>query len=658
MSEAKKEAKAPEVLPGLTPRAIILAIILAIIALPVNFWTWAGIRITLEPWYGGRIGSPIYMPFGFVWLLLAVSAALGKRLRPGEMAFIITVLFITMDAPFFAFGVLEGPVGMAYFATKFSDCKELIKYVPSIYCPKDYSVVKPIYEGTGVPGALWPYVGLSMFIALLYLLWKLFWVWIIKEQFVKVERLSFPSVIPVTEMIKYSETQPLTKVGFHKIFYIGLIIGFIISIPFTINYVIPIFPVYAAYGQIYLKGWHDFWHGINPSISEWWMFISADMIVFILAPLDVSFSVTIWTGFVSLVWPFIAVGAGLVRPGQNPGWSGPCPLWKFGRNYATLAIGFWALVFGARIYGRTLREAFGKAKKERVPGEIPMSLPWIGFIVITIIWLALWGALGANVGLLIIMFIFYIFLATAYARVVAETGQWPGCYPWVVRDIVGTAGVASGAFPGNPSYTTTAWATMASYRCICGGCYNIQTPDTVWGMLTTYFLGYSVKAKERDIFIAQLIAIFIQVFIAVPWYLGIMGSFGASKLWAWYLSAVTARGVRNFDTKYCVTKGPILSPTDYSMLVAAFIVVGILWFLRLKFPWFIFTPVALWSYSGMWFLSAAPAFIIKLIILKVFGVRAYEKYAVPIAIGYLAGLSLGAMLGVTALLFYKHPWSP
>jgi len=46
----------------------------------------------------------------------------------------------------------------------------------------------------------------------------------------------------------------------------------------------------------------------------------------------------------------------------------------------------------------------------------------------------------------------------------------------------------------------------------------------------------------------------------------------------------------------------------------------------------------------------------KIIILKVFGVKAYEKYAVPIVVGYLVGLSFGAMIGITGLLFYKAPW--
>ena len=380
-SEAKAEAKVPEkvpeVLPGLTVRAIVLAIILAIVAIPVNFWTWAGIRITLEPWYGGRIGAPIYMPFGFVWLLLFISTIVKKKLSPAEMAFITTVLFITMDSPFFVGAALEGPLSMARHAVKFADVKELLKYVPDAYCPKDYEVVRPIYEGLGVPGALMPYIGLAMIISLFYLLIQLFWTWIIKEQFVKVEKLSFPSVLPVVEVIKYSEERPLTNIGYHKLFYIGLILGFLISIPFTINYVIPIFPVYAAYGQVYLKGWHEFWKGINPSIREWWMFISADMIVFFLAPLDVSFSVTLWTGFVALIWPFIAVGAGLVRPGQHAGWGGPVPLWRFSLYGVTLALGFWAIIFGLRTYIASLRRAF---KKEEVSQE-KFQCPGYGLVL-------------------------------------------------------------------------------------------------------------------------------------------------------------------------------------------------------------------------------------------------------------------------------------
>ncbi len=656
-TEAKPAEARAEVLPGLTARAIILAIVLTLAALVVNFWTWAGIRITLEPFYGGRIGAPIYMPFGFVWLLLLISVAVKKKLSPAEVAFIITVIYLTMDAPFTFFGFVEGPLGIPRFATKFPDVKDLIKYVPDFYCPKEYEVVKPIYEGGGVPGAVMGYVALAMFIALLYLLLQFFLTWIIKEQYVKVEKLPFPSVLPVVETIRYNETQPLTAVGFHKYFYIGLILGLLVSIPCTINYIVPLFPVFFAYGQIYLTAWRDFWKGVNPSISEWWMFISADMVVFFLAPLDVSFSVTLWTGFVSLIWPFIAVGAGLVPPGKHAGWGGPVPLWRFSQYAVTLALGFWAIVFGFRTYWNSLKEAFARKASSEEPGRIPMIIPWAGFIAVALIYIIFWSAIGANPGLLILMLILWVFFMLTYARVYAETGQWAGSYPWTVRNIVGTVGLSTGAIPSNPYPSTSTWATMAAYRHLVMGPYTVQTPNTVWGMLCTYYLGYETKTKERDIFIAQLLAIIILVFIAVPIYLGIMGSFGANKLWAWYLTALEARGVRNFDTKYCVTKGPVVSDRDVGLLVAAFIVVGVLWFLRLRFPWFIFTPVALWAYSGMWFLSAAPAFVIKIIVLKVFGVKTYEKYAVPIAVGYLVGLSFGAMVGITGLLFYKAPWA-
>ncbi|RLE80192.1 MAG: hypothetical protein DRJ36_02490, partial [Thermoprotei archaeon] len=84
-----------------------------------------------------------------------------------------------------------------------------------------------------------------------------------------------------------------------------------------------------------------------------------------------------------------------------------------------------------------------------------------------------------------------------------------------------------------------------------------------------------------------------------------------------------------------------------------FILVGILWFLRSKYAWFFFTPVALFFYSGMWFLSAFPAFILKWLTLKFLGTEAYEKYAVPLIIGIIVGMSFGAFFFMSIVTFIK-----
>jgi len=656
MSKGSEETV--EYVTGLTPRALIVAIILALIALPINALTWWGIRITLEPMYGGRIGAGVYMPFGFVWLLLFIFSLVKKGLSSTELVFILTMTYIIMDAPFIICAMLESIVGPAYFAQKYPDVKDLLKYVPDMYCPKDIELVRAVFEGgIGIPGGLYPYITLLMFIALLYLLSQLFIAWIIKEQYIEVEKLPFPGVLPVVETLRYNETAPISNIGAHKVFYVGLIIGFLTSIPFTLNYIIPIFPVYAAYGQVYLKPWRDFIKGLLGT-SEWWMFISADLVVFLLAPLDISFSVTIWTFFVSLIWPAIAVATGLVPFGRHPGWTGPLPLWRLARDGAPLALGFWAIVFGSKIYWRSFKGALTKGEGVK-PGKLPMIIPWVGLIIIIIIYSIMWLGLGAIPSMYILMLVLWFFMTFGYARIRAETGQWCGAYtPWGIRDIVGTFGIRTGALPSNPYPSTNVWATMASLKHFSPGIHPPGScPNATWGILETIFLGSQTKMKERDLFIAQLIAVIILVF-TIPLYLSMLISLGgANKYWVWYLSAVTARNTRTLDTRYCVVKGPELPEATMNMIFLAFIVVGILWFMRLKFPWFMFTPVALWAYSGMWFLSAAPAFVIKVIVLKVFGVRTYEKYVVPITVGYMVGLSLGAVVGVLGLLIHKAPWA-
>ena len=85
--------------------------------------------------------------------------------------------------------------------------------------------------------------------------------------------------------------------------------------------------------------------------------------------------------------------------------------------------------------------------------------------------------------------------------------------------------------------------------------------------------------------------------------------------------------------------------------VAAYIVIPILLYLRMKFPWFMIDPIGLWIASRIVKLATAMWVMwwVKWIIIKVGGEKLYSK-GIPIAIGVMVGAFLSKLL--MALVLY------
>ncbi len=624
---------------GLTLPVIILIVVLGIAMFYVNYKMWWHRGITLEPFFGGRIGAPIYLPFGFIWFL-AVIALVTRKISVAEIVVLVGSLYFVMDSGFFSF-FLE-PLVYSYYAQTNENIAKLLNYVPSIWAPRNPALVEQIFTGGGaIPGAIMPSLFLAMVVMFSFLLLNLFAGLAIKEQYIEVEKLPFPAIIPATEVLKYEEEGTLLNFAKQKLFYIGFLIGFLVAFQSTINYIYPIFPTFFAWGQIYLTGWQEFWKGINPSISEWWMFVPVDMLIFYLAPLDVSLSVSIWTGFKALIWPFIAIGLGFIQPGQNPN-AGPVKLFHFSYFWVPFALGLWAIIYRYDLWIGYIKKCLGMVKEEVVPGKLPTKMIMFGLVGSFLLYLILFATLGAHVGYLILFEILWFFTLIVMARVWAETGQWPGSGApygavWMTVSAAHSAGIP------NPWPSQTWWATKAAMR----PTYHLpQATYSAWGAVSTYKLAYDTKTDERDLLIGQIIAIFLAAFVGLYLGLSMLYAEGANNVYTktWYIKALAARGIKARDIPGVVTREGVLDSTQISHVIAAFIIVGVLWFLRSKFAWWFFTPVALYFYSGMWFLSAVPALILKWLTIKIFGTKAYEEHAVPLVIGAVIGISFGAFV--------------
>jgi hypothetical protein len=633
------EAKEVKVARGLTPKAIALMVVLGIAMFYVNYRMWWYRGITLEPFFGGRIGAPIYLPWGFIWLLALISAK-WRLLSAPEIVVLVGALYVVMDCGFFSFW-LE-PLSLAYHAQADPGIAELLKYIPDVWAPKKPELVAGMFRGgAAVPGEVIGPLLLQSVTMFVFMLMSIFAALTMVRPFIEVEKLTFPAVMPAVQTLRMGQESTLTSFAKSRIFYIAFIVGLFIAFQSTINYIYPLFPVFFAWGQIYLTGWDVFLKSINPSIMEWWMFIPVDTIMFFLAPIDITASVAIWTGFKSLVWPFIATGTGLITWGAHPD-AGPIKPGWFSSLHVTFALGLWAIIFRWDVWSSSFKSLFKSLKESAAEGKLSERMIWIGLIGSWLVYLLIFVALGAHAGFLLLFLLLFFFALVGHARIWAETGQWPAVGgPDLPRQLMLTVAYASGV--PNPWPSTTWWATKAATRVTH---HLPQATWYPWAVLSTYKLARDTGTSERDLLLGQLVAAFLASFIGLAIGLALLYAYGADAVFtrAWYVKARPAEPTRVRELGGVVTAEGVLDAIGIGHFVAALVIVGGLWFLRARFPWFFFNPVALFFYSGMWFLSSFPALILKLLILKTFGISWYEKYAVPAALGLLIGISFGAFV--------------
>jgi len=656
-----------EIKSGFTKRAVIVSVILTILGFIVNTLTWWGNGISLEPFYAGRVGSGIYPPYGLVFVLMLASLWLGAQgFTLQEIAVITTVTFVAADAPFLVGAYLQFIFAGTYLAQTNPNVKALLSFYPPFWTLglDKVNIINSAWQGAAtVPlGTMLPYLVFWMFMAFLYMVLMLFQAAIIQKQLVKKEKLPFPTIIPINEMANSVRKGTFTSLLKNYWFLGSLIFGSFVGLLASLNYILKFTQVFFAYGQFYMTPLANFLSSISQNtVGGWWMLIPADVAIFFLAPLDILYSIVIYVFLLQIVYPLVLLGIGAITPGTKPEWSGPFPWAPFSVYWVPLALGVWAFIMGFKTYKESFSRALSKSKSEA--GEYSDLILWGGFIATVVVWLILWTAFGANPILLVISIAVWLFYILGMTAIHGYTGTWVSVYgAGTVRMITWASGSYLGVYniSGAAANTKTAWANMAAAAITSdmGGTIQQGTIQT-WAFTSTYAYADSTKTRDKDIFNAQLLSILLITLIAIPFGLWVTFGTGAGKLKAWGLAS--GANITGWQIPFVVSSSS--PPASYHVIQAilAFVIVGVLMFLRAKFAWFFFSPYAMFFYSGMWLLNAGIALIIKLIFLKVLGVKAYEEMGVPLVVGFLVGLTLFAtiVMGLNAIvsLFVASPIS-
>jgi len=116
-----------------------------------------------------------------------------------------------------------------------------------------------------------------------------------------------------------------------------------------------------------------------------------------------------------------------------------------------------------------------------------------------------------------------------------------------------------------------------------------------------------------------------------------------------------------WKTGYMMTSSGQLMPIGathpnevWPFALTGLVLVLIVWWLRMKFAWFFIDPTALTMSMAVgleWtWLSGLVALVIKLILVRVMGIRRFEQFVLPIATGIALGF--GAPILIAGLIEY------
>ncbi|MEM0023921.1 MAG: DUF6785 family protein [Thermofilaceae archaeon] len=659
----------------LTPPLLITVIILTIGSEIFTIWFRS---LTTKMWsYTGWFIGAFY-----VVLIMQLLGMLSPKLRlnPGQQLLLLLPFWYAAGKAF----MITGAGGENWHEMLYPIWSFLIRglrepalrtytwdLTPSLIAPKDLTELDKIWRGL-MPGevinwgpwmapiafwSLWLIVTTLIIVTLVYT--------VIGPQTVEVERLVYPMSVPATVLLTNAGTW--VEVGGKarsklfdladmrmRIFWISFVVGalFLSMIPLLME-VLPVIPVLGAFlwGEIplSLQTWFNT-AAVLPGGHFYAVFIIHQAILMTLLPYDVLITpVIIWL-IVYLIYVPLGVRMGFLpyTPGVE-GWAN----WYYGymSPFPFAAFAIYGMSLGLGLL--TLWEARGTVAKALKGGvELPVKQLLYLFAGLFLVWLVLWTAAGANPVMMIYFFILFILWQISIVRYYAEI-WW---HPPVIHDtyylLIWPVGAGVGAWASVPTQASQP-LYIQNMALLVHGCWAAyrQSPWNMGFTAHTYKWARDLNVNLRDVMLA-LFAIAVVgwpvAFIFNVWWLYHGG--GYVKLnegtYGWPVDVALNQGVRGLTHFSSLLEMPFWQ--HGVMALIGIILVFAIYFLRMRFAWFMINPTAvamtLWLVEFIW-LAALAALIAKYLGIRIFGARRYEEYASYVAAGLCWGLGAGYIIG-------------
>ncbi|RLE87625.1 MAG: hypothetical protein DRJ67_04305 [Thermoprotei archaeon] len=662
-----EESKGAEVAPsGLRPWLVIYAIITPPISFLLNNWMQ-----TLTTWWAWPGIYPL-PPFLFLLIFYAISKVTGWKITPQELAVFFVVNFMVSGCAYGEYGILQwtlAPVptwniAIPLYAQMADPYKEIFRRViPPFLAPKSPEALEAWWRGG--PFILSEWLPAITF----WTLWviaiyggSIFWSFFLRKPLIEVERLPFVGVLGHAYIFRWYteevEGKPLLfnfRLRLTKLFWVGFIIGFILVFPDVIRFFLP-----GAAAGVELR--YHYWDlkpmtwGILPGADTMIWITTPEIFMFMFAPLDMLFTYVVWHWIWAMIYPVVGITLGFLPAPAGPvGWdywgytTGPFKFGYFNVYGVMFGLGIWALYTHRRHIINVFKAGLGIDK--RLPQEeegVPYKVVVIGGIIMYLLAVTLMSLAGAPAPWAFIAIIWYILMMYGWTRMMGEVQEFMGS----VYHQMGQAydfGVAMGFWGPPPARNDTALISMMMWQALGSGGSRMSAL-AMHHHFKSYKVAYMLRTRARDIFIISLITL-------------VMSAISAEFIWPWWMCKFGGHtGVKGYityetwglPTTWSYTYGtppPITSAERWALTIGGIAFTFIVYMLRAKFTWFILNPVGIAAtFIGTWWATGLIALIVKYIVLKVGGSKAYEDFLVPLAAGVLAGYGINYI--VTAWLAF------
>jgi hypothetical protein len=672
--EKKNSEKVEIIQKGFTLRAVAVALPIMLIAFFLNLLTTARyppVPIGATP---EKIGG-----WELVFIIIIATQLLGprisKRFTPQEYAVMFAMFWFGLGVSLFisAFpGVYIWPVGVEPWKSTFPS-----EWIPDFWTAKDPAAVEGILKGLKpgetIPWGLWIEPMIFYMLTILGIYLSQFWVSVLlRKVWIEIESLPFPGqrmssllIMNATSYETGSERPNLFnfRLTWTKLFWVGFFVAFLHLFPDMAAFLVPVPKwVFAGWTRIDVK---PYLASYLPGATLWLFYNPAFVAMLYFASLDFLASTALSWFVFRILYPVVGVVTGILP--YSPGWEaeaylstdrGPIHSGTMVDLGFALGIGLFTIVINWKFIAKSFKAAFGRAKQEEE--EIPSTLIWIGIIIFNLLLLGLMTANGMPFVLAFIWLVLLQITSISDARKHAETGDPGGLMhrlgvAW--RPVIWDIGSGLGIFTKSPAETREAFATFFQTQAITGyPSFHFPIEGITAGC---FKVGTDLKTSHMDILKGMLLAFILCTVIAVPTFIWMGYNYGLTNLTSNTLLVRSTSVSMAAGKSYTFTKTP---PYDWGgglhwpWMAIGIIVCGLIMYGRTVFPWFWLNPIGIFfGTSTMWWNiggNSLFAFVLKALTVKLGGSRAYERYGIPLATGFLIsyGFFLAFIQVVSALL--------
>lgn len=634
---------------GLTLRVIILSLILLYTG---SVWLEKAELITFAANLSNSV--PTIQALAGLILLRLLNALLKRwcprfALTQAEMT--VVYVFLCAAMAMMSLGVLRlmfpSITALQYFATPENKFGDFARLLPSWFAPSDEEAVRGMYEGTDgqIPWNVWvtPLMAWGVFFLLFFfVMWCI--IALFYRQWTEHERLTLP-LVDLALQVSGEDGKTSWAGGFFRnpLMWMGFGISLLfnaLNIAHAFNPSVPAFGLTFNIGSLFTE---RPWSAVQP-LQYYYRpeFVGFGYFV----PLEVGFS--IW--FFYLLERFIAVGASIIGYEQA---GFPFEAEQSMGAYLAVAL---CLVWIAR-----RQMVIGKRRPSTINRQ-PLTIDhadaprwaFVGFIV-GIMALCLWCRL-AGMSVVVALVYLAMLLATAltYTRVRAESGMpsmW--LFPFGQQKSVMVNALGSAAYVGGGFGSMTVFSSLFF---LARGYF----PSIMAYQLEGMRLGQSSGVRWRDVGLALFGGLFIGYALGAWTHLQAYYHYGANILEGGTVQGGYRVQLARQEFQLLASYAQRSAPPDVPRTIASstgFLVAMILMLLRWKFLRFPLHPLGYGIATNYGYVLWGPlltAWLIKLIILRLGGVRLYRQLA-PLFLGIAFGhfFTLGIGWGIAAM-FYEE----